>query len=55
MDAGWVDTYDQLYHERATGIFGSVFKLISERKDLTFTIGDHYFFRRWYENELNAK
>ena len=22
---------------------------------MTYTIGDHYFFRRWYETELNAE
>ena len=50
MDAGWLKTIDQYYDLGVKRIFDSVIEQLQRDKKYTFTLGDIYYFQRWYES-----
>ena len=48
MDAGWVYTVDENYEKGVSKILNNVYQKLKDDK-YTFTIGDIYYFKRWYE------
>ena len=48
MDAGWVYTVDENYEKGVSKILNNVYQKLKDEK-YTFTIGDIYYFKRWYE------
>ena len=53
LDAGWVYGVDKCYNT-VVAIFDSVFSSLKDDKKRTYTVGDIYFFRRWYDTNLSA-
>lgn len=49
MDAGWLKTIDEYYDLGVKRIFDSVFDQLYKNKHYTYTLGDIYYFQRWYE------
>ena len=47
LDAGWVRDISQCY-QVTKSIFDSVVEELEKDVQKTYTIGDIYFFRRWY-------
>ena len=52
MDAGWLKTADKYYELGVEKILDSVYDALKNDTARTFTQGDIYYFRRWY-NGLN--
>ena len=48
MDAGWLKTVDSYYNLGVEKILDSVLEELKKDKARTFTQGDIYFFKRWY-------
>ena len=48
MDAGWLKTADALFDKAVSQIFPTVIEQLSLKSDYSYTIGDIYFFRRYY-------
>jgi len=48
MDAGWLKTYDEYYHQEVSRLFKSVFLQLQKDAKYTYTVGDIAFFRRYY-------
>lgn len=53
LDAGWVYDVDKCYDVVKT-IFSGVFQELLKNRSRTYTVGDLYFFERWYKTELDA-
>ena len=51
MDAGWLKTIDQYYDLGVKRIFDSVIEQLQRDQKYTFTLGDIYYFQRWYESQ----
>jgi predicted polyphosphate/ATP-dependent NAD kinase len=50
LDAGWVNTYDSIYHSTGKFILSSVFDELYNDKDLRFNYGDIAFLNRWWSD-----
>ena len=48
MDAGWLKTADTLFENAVEKIYPSVLSQLNLNSNYTFTVGDIYFFRRYY-------
>jgi len=48
MDAGWLQTVDELAVKQVPRILDSVVHELSSNSTYRYTLGDIYFFRRWY-------
>ena len=50
LDAGWLKTIDEYYDLGVSKIFPRVIEALldSGDSDRTYTIGDIYYFQRWY-------
>jgi hypothetical protein len=48
LDAGWVYDVDKCYDVVKT-IFSGVFQELLKNRSRTYTVGDLYFFERWYK------
>lgn len=53
LDAGWVYNVDRCY-DVVKNIFSGVFHQLLKNRARTYTVGDLYFFERWYKQELDA-
>ena len=53
LDAGWLQTYDQYYDGQVYAIFESVMEKLEHDKEVTYTVGDIAFFKRYYEGLTN--
>jgi len=54
LDAGWVYDVDTCY-KTVEHIFSSVLIQLMDDKEKTYTVGDLYFFKRWYETKLDKE
>ena len=54
LDAGWVYSVNKCY-KTVKYIFNSVLKSLKEDKTRKYTVGDIYFFQRWFHEELDSK
>ena len=54
LDAGWVYTVNNCY-STVKYIFSSVLDSLKADKDRKYTVGDIYFFQRWYYEQLDDK
>ena len=54
LDAGWVYDVDRCF-ETVDHIFSSVFESLKQDRARSYTVGDIYFFRRWYETILSQE
>ena len=52
LDAGWVYDVETCYNT-VRHIFSSVLDELLDDKTKTYTVGDLYFFKRWYETKLD--
>ena len=49
MDAGWLKTVEGYYQDKVQYIFTSTVKALAADPTLTYTLGDIYYFKRWYD------
>jgi len=54
LDAGWVYDVDQCY-VISNFIFTAVLDELVKRPERKYTVGDLYFFQRWYNEDENRK
>ena len=52
LDAGWVYDVDRCY-DVSKVIFTSVLEELLKDPQRTYTVGDLYYFERWFKSELN--
>lgn len=52
LDAGWVQDVDTCFNV-VKKIFSSVLESLLANKDRKYTVGDLYFFERWYKTVLD--
>ena len=52
LDAGWVKDVDTCY-ETVVYIFNSVLSSLEENPSHKYSVGDLYFFERWFKSSLN--
>jgi hypothetical protein len=50
MDAGWLYTIDGYYELGVSKIFTNVLEQLEDERH-TYTLGDVYYFKRWYQNK----
>ena len=51
LDAGWLNTADGYFNSRVRHIFDAVIEELIKNQTYTYTVGDIYFFRRWYRTK----
>ena len=54
MDAGWLYTADKYYKDGVEKILTSVYQSLRNNPNRTFTQGDIYYFRRWYNEQSDG-
>lgn len=54
LDAGWVYDVDKCY-DVTKHIFSSVLEELLKDPQRTYTVGDLYYFERWFKSELNEQ
>lgn len=51
LDAGWLNSADGYFNSRVRYIFDAVIDELIKHEEYTYTVGDIYFFRRWYRSK----
>ena len=54
LDPGWVYDVEKCF-ETTVHILSSVFESLKQDSERSYTVGDIYFFRRWYETILSPE